>query len=67
MFSRRQFLRTSLKTSTLVALAPTVPGFLAHTARAAAPALTWKRSQEALTPRYAASGTTRLRPSHLAR
>jgi uncharacterized protein (DUF1501 family) len=34
MFSRRDFLRTS----TLVALAPTVPGFLAHTARAATPA-----------------------------
>ncbi len=34
MFSRRDFLRTS----TLVALAPAVPGFLAHTARAAAPA-----------------------------
>jgi uncharacterized protein (DUF1501 family) len=33
MFSRREFLQTS----TLVALAPTVPGFLAHTARAAAP------------------------------
>jgi uncharacterized protein (DUF1501 family) len=38
MFSRRLFLRTSLKTSTLVALAPTVPSFLARTARAAAPA-----------------------------
>jgi uncharacterized protein (DUF1501 family) len=34
MFSRRDFLRTS----TLVALAPTVPGFLARTARAVAPA-----------------------------
>jgi uncharacterized protein (DUF1501 family) len=34
MFSRRDFLRTS----TLVALAPTVPGFLARTARAAEPA-----------------------------
>src|SRR5262245_14109552 len=33
MFSRREFLHTS----TLVALARTVPGFLAHTARAAAP------------------------------
>src|SRR5262249_230515 len=33
MFSRREFLRTS----TLVALAPTVPGFLAPTARAATP------------------------------
>src|SRR5262245_40687469 len=38
MASRREFLRTSLGTSTLVALAPTVPGFLARTARAAAPA-----------------------------
>jgi uncharacterized protein (DUF1501 family) len=37
MFSRREFLRTSLQTSTLVALAPTVPGFLAETARAARP------------------------------
>src|SRR5947208_12850034 len=37
MFTRRAFLRTSLQTSTLVALAPTVPGFLAHTARAATP------------------------------
>jgi len=37
MFSRRAFLRTSLQTSTLVALAPTVPDFLARTARAAAP------------------------------
>jgi uncharacterized protein (DUF1501 family) len=34
MFSRRDFLRTS----TLVALAPTVPAFLVHTARAAAAA-----------------------------
>src|SRR5215470_11040800 len=34
MFSRREFLRTA----SLVALAPTVPGFLARTARAAAPA-----------------------------
>jgi uncharacterized protein (DUF1501 family) len=34
MFSRRDFLRTS----TLVALAPTVPGFLARTARSAEPA-----------------------------
>src|SRR5947208_6679135 len=31
MFTRRDFLRSS----TLLALAPTVPGFLAHTARAA--------------------------------
>src|SRR5947209_17826631 len=33
MFSRRDF----LKTSTLISLAPTIPGFLAQTARAAAP------------------------------
>ncbi len=38
MFSRREFLRTSLQTSALVALAPTIPGFLARTARAAEPA-----------------------------
>src|SRR6201987_2596482 len=37
MFTRRAFLRTSLQTSTLVALAPAVPGFLARTARAAEP------------------------------
>jgi uncharacterized protein (DUF1501 family) len=37
MFTRRVFLRTSLQTSTLVALAPAVPGFLARTARAAEP------------------------------
>ncbi|HEV3256663.1 MAG TPA: DUF1501 domain-containing protein [Gemmataceae bacterium] len=37
MFSRREFLRTGLQASTLVALAPTVPGFLAQTARAARP------------------------------
>src|SRR5258708_29211060 len=37
MFSRREFLRTSLQTSTLVALAPTVPSFLEQTARAAEP------------------------------
>jgi uncharacterized protein (DUF1501 family) len=37
MFSRRQFLRTGLQTSTLVALAPTIPGFLAQTARAVEP------------------------------
>jgi uncharacterized protein (DUF1501 family) len=35
MLSRRAFLRTSLQTASLVALAPTVPGFLARTARAA--------------------------------
>jgi uncharacterized protein (DUF1501 family) len=37
MLSRRAFLRTGLQTSTLVALAPTVPGFLVQTARAAEP------------------------------
>ena len=37
MFSRREFLRTSFRTSTLVALAPTIPAFLAQTARAAEP------------------------------
>jgi uncharacterized protein (DUF1501 family) len=37
MFSRREFLRTGLQTSTLVALAPTIPGFLAQTARAMEP------------------------------
>jgi len=37
MYSRREFLRTGLHTSTLVALAPTVPGFLAQTARAVEP------------------------------
>ena len=35
MFSRRDFLRSTLHGSTLLALAPTVPGFLAQTARAA--------------------------------
>jgi uncharacterized protein (DUF1501 family) len=35
MFSRREFLRAGLHSSTLVALAPTIPGFLAKTARAA--------------------------------
>ena len=34
MFTRREFLQTS----TLVALAPSIPGFLAQTARTAAPA-----------------------------
>jgi uncharacterized protein (DUF1501 family) len=38
MFSRRDFLRTSLETSALVALAPTIPDFLVQTARAVAPA-----------------------------
>jgi uncharacterized protein (DUF1501 family) len=38
MISRRTFLNTGLQTSTLVALAPAVPEFLARTARAAAPA-----------------------------
>jgi uncharacterized protein (DUF1501 family) len=37
MFSRRAFLRSAVGDSSLVALAPTVPGFLAQTARAAAP------------------------------
>lgn len=37
MLSRRAFLRTSLQTSTLVALTPTVPAFLARTVQAAQP------------------------------
>jgi uncharacterized protein (DUF1501 family) len=37
MITRRDFLRSSLRSSTLVALAPTVPGFLERTARAAVP------------------------------
>src|SRR5262249_5261440 len=37
MFSRRDFLKASLHTSTLVALTPTIPGFLAQAARAAQP------------------------------
>lgn len=37
MSSRRDFLKASLRHSSLVALAPSVPGFLAATARAAAP------------------------------
>jgi uncharacterized protein (DUF1501 family) len=37
MYSRREFIRMGLKTSTLVALAPTIPGFLAQTARAMEP------------------------------
>ena len=37
MTSRRAFLRTGLRGSSLIALAPTIPGFLARTARAAAP------------------------------
>src|SRR6266568_2809387 len=37
MFTRRRFLKTSLQASSLVALAPTIPGFLAQTARAAEP------------------------------
>jgi uncharacterized protein (DUF1501 family) len=37
MFSRRDFLRANLGSSTLIALTPTVPTFLAHAARAAAP------------------------------
>jgi uncharacterized protein (DUF1501 family) len=38
MTTRREFLRTSLRASPLVALAPTIPTFLTTTARAAAPA-----------------------------
>src|SRR6516165_9775991 len=37
MLSRRSFLASTLRSSTLLALAPTVPGFLAQTARAAVP------------------------------
>jgi uncharacterized protein (DUF1501 family) len=37
MFSRRDFLRSSLRTSTLVALTPTAPSFLAQTAWATGP------------------------------
>src|SRR3979411_1391307 len=37
MLSRRAFLRTSLQNSTLVALAPTVHGFLQRTVQAAEP------------------------------
>jgi uncharacterized protein (DUF1501 family) len=37
MSSRRDFLKASLAGSSLISLAPTVPGFLARTARAAAP------------------------------
>jgi uncharacterized protein (DUF1501 family) len=37
MLSRREFLSTGLCGSTLIALAPSVPGFLAKTARAAGP------------------------------
>src|SRR5579871_1363711 len=35
MLSRRAFLRSGVQTSALIALAPTVPAFLTHTARAA--------------------------------
>src|SRR5438270_7437032 len=35
MLSRRQFLNQALRGSSLIALAPSVPGFLAKTARAA--------------------------------
>src|SRR5579871_4816801 len=38
MFSRRTFLRTSLRASSLIALAPTVPAFLSQAARTAEPA-----------------------------
>ncbi len=37
MLSRRAFLNATLRNSSLIALAPTVPGFLAQAARAAAP------------------------------
>ena len=37
MRTRRDFLRAALGGSSLIALAPTVPGFLARTARAATP------------------------------
>jgi uncharacterized protein (DUF1501 family) len=37
MISRRGMITNSLKSATLVAMGPTVPTFLAHTARAAAP------------------------------
>jgi uncharacterized protein (DUF1501 family) len=37
MITRRRMLRNSLKSATLVAMGPTVPTFLAHTAHAAAP------------------------------
>src|SRR3954465_12360751 len=37
MLTRRNFLGASLRGSSLIALAPTVPGFLARTARAAGP------------------------------
>jgi uncharacterized protein (DUF1501 family) len=37
MNNRRDFLARGLRNSTLIALAPTLPGFLAHTARAVVP------------------------------
>ena len=37
MLSRRDFMSTGVRGSTLIALAPCVPGFLAQTARAAVP------------------------------
>ena len=37
MITRREFLARGLRDSSLIALAPTLPGFLARTARAAAP------------------------------
>src|SRR5262245_26744810 len=36
MFNRRDFLRYTLQGSSLVALSPVLPGFVTHTARAAA-------------------------------
>lgn len=38
MFTRRDFLKANLQSSALVALAPSIPGFLACTARSAEPA-----------------------------
>jgi uncharacterized protein (DUF1501 family) len=37
MITRRGMLTNSLKSATLVAMGPTVPTFMAHTARAAVP------------------------------
>src|SRR5579871_6605342 len=37
MNTRRHFLGAALRSSSLIALAPTIPGFLARTARAAVP------------------------------
>ena len=40
MPTRRDFLGAAMSSSSLIALAPTIPGFLARTARAAAPGAT---------------------------